>query len=55
MRDAVVIFSSCPEHLDTGKPLIEPDLYLVEKPGEVHNGKPNRVNGLGINIPERWG
>jgi hypothetical protein len=30
-------------------------LYIIDKPGEVHNGRPNIVNGLDVNVPERWG
>jgi hypothetical protein len=30
-------------------------LHLIEKPGEVHNGRPNLVNKPNVNIPERWG
>jgi len=33
-------------------------LYLVEKPGEVQNGRPNvetELAKLEVDIPERWG
>jgi hypothetical protein len=50
-REAENIFSELKIHVNG----VISFLYFIDKPGKVHDGRPNRPIKLNANIPERGG